>query len=371
MNNSLEALWPFNIPKVNNPKIPVLNELTDWLNQCITETYWHGVIDGFLIASLLALVLYLLLTAKRTTPNEKTISVISIFICVILVFFQIHYSHRELPPPPGIKTPAPAPQPKPAKPWWGPFKAPDERQEDVSAQNPLLNGVCWNKISQTERFTINGAIVSRDQAMAALDNAPPVTAITIGGPIDPTGKSQVAIDLPQALRLKNVGGTDGAGLCVFTSITHAARWAGEHRLEDLQLKMRKEPGGGYPEKVDKMIAKYGPGTEYIQYEGTDPAILIAALKDKADRMPCITWDGTGDPHYHGRIAHMVNLVCYDTAADRACILDNNFIGPNEQVWMSCKELQRGWTGSQSAPGQKAAGWAIILLNHGPPPPPHN
>jgi hypothetical protein len=184
--------------------------------------------------------------------------------------------------------------------------------------------------------------------------------LTVGGPVSPDQKTEVQCDLPVSQRTKNVGGTDGAGLCVFTSIGHAARWQNEKRLADFQEKMKKERGGGYPEKVDRMIAKYAKGTQYIQYEGKDPTLLKLALK--TGRMPSVTYEGR-DPHYgmHSSIAHMVNLVYLDS--QQACILDNNFIGENDLVWMSAKEFLDRWSGD--------GGWAVVLLAPPPPPVPHN
>lgn len=184
--------------------------------------------------------------------------------------------------------------------------------------------------------------------------------ITIGGPTGPDGKTEVACDLPVELRTKNVGGRDGAGLCVFSSIGHSARWQYEARLEDFQKQMRAEPGGGYPAKVDAMIAKYGPGAAYLQYEGKDPSILKEALA--TGRMPAVTYNGRC-PHYGNQtIAHMVNLVYLDDTW--ACVLDNNFVGENELVWLKTKDFLTRWTGGQS-------GWAVILLAPPPPPVPHN
>jgi hypothetical protein len=178
----------------------------------------------------------------------------------------------------------------------------------------------------------------------------------LGGPVSPDGRVHVKIDFPLHLRQKNAGGTDGAGLCVFTSIEHSARWQLEPGLEDFQAIMRKEPGGGWPEKVDKMIEKYANGVDYAQYEGRDPEILKACLK--GGRMPGVTYSGQ-DPHYKGWIAHMVNLVHFDDAW--ACILDNNFIGENELVWMRPSEFLDRWRG-------KGSGWAVILLRTPPNPP---
>lgn len=185
--------------------------------------------------------------------------------------------------------------------------------------------------------------------------------LSLGGPVGPDGKTEVATDLPVDQRMRNVGGRDGAGLCVFTSIMHSARWQNEQRLWNFQADMRKEPGGGYPSKVDTMIARYGKGTPYLQYEGRDPAVLKAALA--TGRMPGVTYNGH-DPHYRGSIAHMTNLVVWDDAADLCAILDNNFVGEKELVWMSRAEFMQRWTGGGS-------GWAVILLAPPPPPPPKN
>jgi hypothetical protein len=186
----------------------------------------------------------------------------------------------------------------------------------------------------------------------------------LGGPVSPDGKAAVQVDLPVDQRTKNVGGRNGAGLCVFTSIGHAARWQNEDRLVNFQRDMRKELGGGWPEKVDQMIAKYGKGADYLQYQGNDPAVLIAALK--GGRMPSVTYNGH-DPNYGNRsVAHMVNLVAYtgDTASDWVCVLDNNFIAADKLVWMRPAEFKQRWCG-------QGGGWAVVLLANAPPPIPVN
>jgi hypothetical protein len=178
-------------------------------------------------------------------------------------------------------------------------------------------------------------------------------APTLGGPLAPDGKTKVTIDLPAAMRAMNTGGTDGSGLCVFTSIMHAARWQKESPLEDFQTLMQKERGGGWPAKVDQMIAKYASGTDYFQYQGIDSLVIKAALA--GGRLPSITYNGR-DPHYKGWISHMVNCVHYD---DRwVAILDNNYIGENDIVWMTPADFQERWRG-------KGSGWVVILLKEPP------
>ena len=101
-------------------------------------------------------------------------------------------------------------------------------------------------------------------------------AITLGGPVGPRRQDRGHLRSPGLGTDEEHRRPRGAGLCVFTSVQNAARYQNETRLANFQADMRKEPGGGYPAKVDTMIAKYGKGTPYLQYEGKDPAILRAA-----------------------------------------------------------------------------------------------
>lgn len=184
-------------------------------------------------------------------------------------------------------------------------------------------------------------------------------AIVESGPVGPAGQ-EVACDLPADLRTKNVGGTDGSGLCVFTSIGHAARYQNERKLADFQRQMRAERGGGWPEKVDAMVAKYAPGAAYVQATNGDLAFLRKAIA--SGRMPSVTYAGR-DPHYgRATIAHMVNLVHLDDTS--ACVLDNNFVGERQLLWMTPAEFAERWRAN-------GGGWAVVLLAPAPPPAPRN
>ena len=190
---------------------------------------------------------------------------------------------------------------------------------------------------------------------------PPVGAITLGGPVGPGGV-EVACDLPVELRKKNIGShVDGAGMCVATSIMHAARYQSVPELWNLQEQAAKMPGGAYPAKVDMYFAKFAPGVSFLQYEGHETTILELALR--TGRLPSVTYDGR-DVRYGGaRIAHMVNAVALTET--QAAILDNNFVSPpNEILWLSRQEFLSRWTGGRS-------GWAVILLSESPPPPPRS
>lgn len=177
------------------------------------------------------------------------------------------------------------------------------------------------------------------------------------------GDKIVAVDLPDSEHLRNTGGSDGSGLCVFTSIDHAARYQNVPALIGFRDYMTRFPGGGYPQKVDQYIPKManskGVGTpDYVQHTGGDEAFLRLALK--TGRYPCVTYAGRDGVFYNGSIAHMVNLV-YLTDTD-AAIHDNNY--PRKYLWMSREEFLQRWRAM-------GGGWALVLLGSPPPPIPVN
>ncbi len=173
----------------------------------------------------------------------------------------------------------------------------------------------------------------------------------------------ITCDLPREQHLKNSIGRDGLGLCVFTSIDHAARWCNESALIGFRDFMKKHPGGGWPEKVDdcipRMAASKGlPPPSYVQHTGGDAEFLRLALK--TGRYVCVTYNGRDNTFYRGTIAHMVNLV--HLSEKWAVIHDNNF--PGQWLWMSPSDFLERWRGS-------GGGWAVVLLKAGPPPIPVN
>lgn len=169
--------------------------------------------------------------------------------------------------------------------------------------------------------------------------------------------TEVTIDLPRDQHVRNFGAPkDGQGLCVFASMDMAARW---HNLKPLIDIIHKIPdGGGWPEKVDKVIRKHAPDAQYVQYEGTDPAILDQAMAEGAPA--CVTY-GTGERYGGQTIYHMVLLCHLDSAT--ACIIDNNFPGTYE--WMTRKEFLERWTHAGGS------GWSFVFLEPPPPPVPHS
>jgi hypothetical protein len=163
---------------------------------------------------------------------------------------------------------------------------------------------------------------------------------------------EVAIDLPVREHVRNFGAPkDGQGLCVFASLTMAARWSGTEELYNL---IHQVPyGGGWPAKVDYYLGKIAPDLPYVQYQGTDPAILDQAIA--LGRPVCVTY-GYGEFYSNKTIAHMVLLAHLDN--ELAAIIDNN--DPDHWTWMSRAEFLKR---AKHPSGQF---WAVVLLD--PPPP---
>lgn len=185
------------------------------------------------------------------------------------------------------------------------------------------------------------------------------------GPFTPTSRpvndgARATVDLPASLHMRNAGGRDGAGLCVFTSCEIASRWQQVLQLAGFQQWMRSKPGGGWPEKLDQMIRQFCsskglPVPAYVQHTGGDDSVLDLAIK--TGRCPCVTYAGSDD-FYRSGIDHMVCLAHIDET--RAAIIDNN--RPGTWLWMSRKDFLTRWRA-------RGGGWAVVFLT--PPPPPYS
>lgn len=189
------------------------------------------------------------------------------------------------------------------------------------------------------------AIIQPALAQSAGDKA------VVDGPVH--DGVEIACDLPKEQHVKNFGApADGKGLCVFASMDMLARWHNIVPLIDVIHKVKE--GGGWPEKVDKVIKEHANAVKFIQYEGTDPAILDDAFAER--RAACVTY-GRGERYNGQTIYHMVLLLHLDQKW--ACVVDNNFPGTYE--WMSRDEFLKRW----KHPSGK--GWAYTFLESPPPP----
>ena len=202
---------------------------------------------------------------------------------------------------------------------------------------------------------------------------------TVDKPIAPDGTKAI-IDLPATQHMRNVGGSDGAGLCVYTAVTMAARWGNERSMYDLRKFAEGRPGGSYPEKLASDITLYCKRKgvaepAYVQHTGGDETFLDLVVKTR--RMASITYAGM-DGFYDAPIAHMVNLSALDIK--QGAIIDNN--RPGSWVWMKREQLLARWKGYYDDGRQMlvpvsdghrifwqhvGGGWAFVWL--APPAPP--
>jgi len=170
--------------------------------------------------------------------------------------------------------------------------------------------------------------------------------------------TELDIDLPTDRELKNTGGSDGAGLCVGTSIEMASDW---HHVRGYpgkyQVFLKRFPGGAWPEKAAQQIKEFAKANnvepfDVLQSTNGDLELLVSACKK--GYMPCITYSRSPTGRYNGqKIAHMVNLRGARCGPSRAWVVkDNNYPG---YEWMSEEDFKRIHDG-----------WAVIILNHPDP-----
>lgn len=206
---------------------------------------------------------------------------------------------------------------------------------------------------------------------AGADASPEAFGARVGGRRAPDG-TEVQVDLPGSQHLRNKGGSDsprgpgfGSGLCVFTSAEMASNWAGEEALKGFRDWMTRHPGGGWPQKLDAMIARLcqergKPVPDYVQVTTLDLPLIRRALA--GGHMVSITYTRSPTGRYGGmRVAHMVNLVHADDKW--FAVLDNNHPGESQLEWMNEAEFR-------SACATPSC-WFVVFLRQGPPPIPRN
>lgn len=188
----------------------------------------------------------------------------------------------------------------------------------------------------------------------------------------PDGKEFAQCDLPNEYHKRNTVGTDGAGLCVFKSMHHTGQWQGDKLFQAIDRWMEQHPGGGYPEKVDRMLKQASrelgfPVPKYLHFTKPDLQILKEACKNRY--MPCVTYGVSPTGRYGGQlIDHMVSL---PHATDAwFCVLDNNYPGVDKLEWMEPNDFKIATT-SGSSGVESGNAWFMILLTTPPPPAPKN
>lgn len=166
--------------------------------------------------------------------------------------------------------------------------------------------------------------------------------------------SEVDCDIPMEMRIRNTVGINGMGLCVFASMQMEASYQNIQELAGLFDYMKRQPGGGWPQKVDRIMQKLAPNVQYKQYQGDSLDFIQEGIN--SGRPVCVTM-GTGELYGMRTIAHMV--LCVGLDDKYAAILDNN---DPQRIWWMERETFR-----QRFIHPNTSGWALYFLN--PPPPP--
>jgi len=189
---------------------------------------------------------------------------------------------------------------------------------------------------------------------------------------------QITCDLPEREQMANIGSfVDSYGMCVTTSIEMAARYQGIEEMRGFRDWAARQPGGGYPSKVDRQLGEWfrlknldPKKFPYMQIESNNPSELEKALSliDKTGRLGCITYGYS--PRYRGSIAHMVCCVSFQKYG---VVLDNNYVSrkrPDDSwnnnifEWMGKEELLRRIR-------HGGGGWIFVWLTSPPAPIPRN
>lgn len=167
----------------------------------------------------------------------------------------------------------------------------------------------------------------------------------------------VNCDLPPIIRVENSRGIDGLGLCVWASAEMMARYLYCPPLIGVFEQMKHERGGGWPDRVTKVMKKRAPDVAYRQYLGSDLEFIQSYIN--TGRPVCVTY-GYGEI-YRGTIAHMV--LCVGMNDKYTVIIDNNDI--DVYTWMTTAEFQKRFVHPRNE------GWAWCIHTSPPPPVPHN
>lgn len=164
----------------------------------------------------------------------------------------------------------------------------------------------------------------------------------LGGLASPDGAVQ-ALPIPADYVWPRNISSRGLGCCTFRACDYAARIQHVAALVQLPEQMVQAgiPGGGWPEKLDAMIARFGGGASYWSDTSRSLDLLEAAVA--SGRVPCIDYTGR-DPHYRGPIAHCVCVIACSREHGWIAIWDNNYPQLDQIVWMSVADFMRRWPG---------------------------
>lgn len=168
-----------------------------------------------------------------------------------------------------------------------------------------------------------------------------------------SGRS-VNAPIPNEIHVRNEGGSDGAGLCVISSVLANGMSQGVPGLNiagrdersgqlvagkgsTLWRTAKARPGGYGPEKLAELVEEVMPGEKYASFVGRDTSIL-ETLSSRGYRVG-VTMN-TGKQYNYMPIHHMVSLEHYSAANNVAMVADNN--DPGKHHVMPATEFNRRW-----------------------------
>jgi hypothetical protein len=185
--------------------------------------------------------------------------------------------------------------------------------------------------------------------------------VTVDKPVYRGVRASAPIDPKHHVR--NEGGSDGAGLCVISSILANGMHQGVPGLATpgydersrsnmpgkgsvLWQTAKARPGGYSPDKLEKLVQTAVPGEKYASYLGTDTSVIEDWSKKG---YPIGSTLNTGKLYGYRPIHHMISLIHYRRGS-WASIVDNN--DPGNFTWMPSAEYDRRWLDG-------GVGWAFI------------
>lgn len=157
--------------------------------------------------------------------------------------------------------------------------------------------------------------------------------------------------IPPEFHIRNEGGSDGAGLCVISSLVINGAYQGVEdlgKLKDSKLwrAAKSQPGGYYPEKLEKLLKATYPDAKWVSFEGTT---LDELKKYNVQGLPVGATMNTGQLYNYMPIHHMISAV---HVGDRVCVVDNN--DPGKYHWMPESEYLRRYVDGRT-------GWSFVWL----------
>lgn len=140
---------------------------------------------------------------------------------------------------------------------------------------------------------------------------PEINGVTVNAPI------------PPEMHFKNTGGSDGAGLCVNTSMTIAGAFHGIADLwrlaqSSLMIDSRARPGGSWPEKLERELKEHYPDEQWFMWESPTTEQVEAF---NAQGLAVCTTTNTGRLYNYDYIYHYIVTIHLDSLW--AMIVDSN------------------------------------------------